>query len=86
MGITIFKFVIWGGISSDIRSEIMFYGSALNKISDRISDDIPPQMKNLNTVIPLVLSPHCQVPVYTVTTLASIFQYGHHNGKCLSIL
>ena len=28
MGITIFPFVIWGGISSDIRSEIMFYGSA----------------------------------------------------------
>ena len=28
MGITIFKFVIWGGVSSDIRSEIMFYGSA----------------------------------------------------------
>ena len=27
MGITIFQFVIWGGISSDIRSEIMFYGS-----------------------------------------------------------
>ena len=28
MGITIFKFFIWGGISSNIRSEIMFYGSA----------------------------------------------------------
>ena len=28
MGITIFQFVIWGGISSDIRSEIMFYDSA----------------------------------------------------------
>ena len=28
MGITIFKIVIWGGILSDIRSEIMFYGSA----------------------------------------------------------
>ena len=28
MGITIFKIYIWGGISSDIRSEIMFYGSA----------------------------------------------------------
>ena len=28
MGITIFKIFIWGGISSDIRSEIMFYGSA----------------------------------------------------------
>ena len=43
MGITIFKFVIWVGILSDICSEIMFYSSAnaspLNKISDRISDD-----------------------------------------------
>ena len=26
MGITIFKLFIWGGISSDIRSEITFYG------------------------------------------------------------
>ena len=28
-GITVFKFFIWGGISSDIQSEIAFYGSAL---------------------------------------------------------
>ena len=28
MGITVFKIFIWGGISSNIRSEIMFYGSA----------------------------------------------------------
>ena len=28
MGISIFKIFIWGGISSDIRSEITFYGSA----------------------------------------------------------
>ena len=28
IGITIFKPLLWGGISSDIRSEIMFYGSA----------------------------------------------------------
>ena len=28
MEITIFKIFIWGGISSDIRSEITFYGSA----------------------------------------------------------
>ena len=28
MGITIFKIFIWGGITSDIRSEITFYGSA----------------------------------------------------------
>ena len=27
-GITAFKFVIWGGISLDIRSEILFYGDA----------------------------------------------------------
>ena len=26
--ITVFQFVIWGGISSDICSEIMFYDSA----------------------------------------------------------
>ena len=35
---------IWGGISSDLRSEITF------PIIE--SDDIPPQMKILNTVIP----------------------------------
>ena len=28
MGITVFKIFILGGISSDIHSEIMFYGSA----------------------------------------------------------
>ena len=28
MGITIYKILIWGGISSDIRVEITFYGSA----------------------------------------------------------
>ena len=26
LGITVFKFVIWGGISSDILAEILFYG------------------------------------------------------------
>ena len=49
MGIAIFKILICGGISSDIRSEITSYGSALaslqNYISDCMSDDIPPQMK-----------------------------------------
>ena len=56
MGITIFKIWIWGGISSDIGSEITFYDDAgaelFNVISECISDDIPPQMKILNTVIP----------------------------------
>ena len=27
-GITVFKIFIWGGISSDIQSEIYFYGDA----------------------------------------------------------
>ena len=27
-GITVFKIFIWGGISSDIRSEIVFYSDA----------------------------------------------------------
>ena len=49
-GITVFKFVIWGGISSDIRSEFLFYGDAYT-----ISDDIPPQMTNWNMVIPILM-------------------------------
>ena len=47
MGITVFIIFNWGGISSDIRSEIMFH-----LISDRISYYIPPQMKILKTVVP----------------------------------
>ena len=48
-----FKIFIWGGISSDIRSEILFYGAvAVKLISNCISDDIPPQMKILKTVVP----------------------------------
>ena len=62
MGITIFKILIWGGISSDIRSEITSYDSALaslqNYISDHMSNDIPPQKKILNTVIPLIILTH----------------------------
>ena len=54
-GITVFKIFIGGGILSDIRSEIWFCGDAqvepLYVISDRISHNIPPQMKILNTVI-----------------------------------
>ena len=41
MGITIFNIFTWGGISSDIHSEITFYGyvhaSRKNYISDCIS-------------------------------------------------
>ena len=38
IGITIFKIFIWGGISSHIRSEIMFYGSARAEMYNAISD------------------------------------------------
>ena len=51
-----------GGISSELRPEIYFYGDAqvepLNVISKRVSDDIPPLMKVLNMVIP-ILMPFC---------------------------
>ena len=52
IGITIFKFFIWVGISLDIWSEIMFYCSAVTVklIFNHISDDIPAQMK-MNRVI-----------------------------------
>ena len=43
MGITIFKILIWEGISWDI-------------CSDHIPDDIPSQMKILNTVIPYMFA------------------------------
>ena len=56
MGITAFKFVIWGSESAVLRSPITFYGSPdtslLNKISDRKIAYLPPQMTNLNAVIP----------------------------------
>ena len=55
MGLPIFNIFIWGGILSDKRSAITFYGSPRvlpkNEISDHISDDIRPQMKILNIVI-----------------------------------
>ena len=56
IGITAFKFVIWGIKSAVLRSQIMVYGSAdaspQNKISDHKTADLPPQMTNLNAVIP----------------------------------
>ena len=50
----IFKMIIWGGLSLDIRSEITFYEHDFmalltchhkTKFSDLISDDIPPRNK-----------------------------------------
>ena len=50
------KFVILGGNSAVLLSQITFYGSAdaspLNEISDRKTADLPPQMTNLKAVIP----------------------------------
>ena len=59
LGITVFKIFIWGDISLDIWWEIKFYrdtrAESLNVISDRISDNIPPQLKILNMVFPILM-------------------------------
>ena len=56
MGITAFIFVILGGKLAVLQSQITFYGSAdaslLNEILDRKTANLPPQMTNLNAVIP----------------------------------
>ena len=58
-GITVFKIFIWGGTSLEIWLEIGCYGDERvkpkNKISDLISNDIPPQMKILNMVVPILM-------------------------------
>ena len=56
MGIIIFKFS-FGEVYRRIYVRKLRFTAPLmrrhkKEISDRISDDIPPQMKNLNTVIP----------------------------------
>ena len=51
MGITIFKIFIWGGISPDICSEIMFYG--------HISDNISPKNENFENSYPLIFNFGC---------------------------
>ena len=46
-GITVLKIVIWGGESSVLWSQIAFY-----EISDLKTNDSPPQITILKTVIP----------------------------------
>ena len=48
---------IWARISSDIRSEITFYGEASNIISNRVYEDLPPKtlVKKLNIVILILM-------------------------------
>ena len=57
MGITILKIIIWGGISSDMRSEVTFLAPLTRhrkfKFSFHISNDIPPQMRNFEYSYPL---------------------------------
>ena len=47
-GFTVFKIRIWGGISSDIWSEMLFYSNVKveqsNVITVCISNDQPPQL------------------------------------------
>ena len=54
MGITIFQIFIWDGISSNIRSEIIFYGDA--NVKQNLRPHIPrytTQIKNLDTGLDL---------------------------------
>ena len=48
MGITIFKILIWGGISFDIRSEITFYGSARHGKTKGVLASVPRHGFSLN--------------------------------------
>ena len=52
MGITIFKFFIWGGISSDIRLDIKFYVEAL---SPKSMTDVTQCHKNVLNLISVLI-------------------------------
>ena len=80
MGITILKNFICGGISLDICLAVRFYSFAWHrrktKFPNRISHDIPPQMKTLNTVRVSNLTDMLYLPsfhglVYTVKPVLS---------------
>ena len=52
MGITVLKIVIWGGKSSVLWSQTAFNSSAdVSQYNDHKTEDLPPQMTILNTVI-----------------------------------
>ena len=55
MGITIYKMFIWGDVSSDKLEKTFMLMHNCKANCDHISDNIPPQMKILNTVIPLII-------------------------------
>ena len=52
-------FVIWGGKSAVLWSKLSLYGDAppepWNVICDRKTADLPPQITNLNAVIPILM-------------------------------
>ena len=52
MAMTIFKIFSWRGISLEVENQVLRLRLriAIKLISDGIPDDIPPQMKILNTV------------------------------------
>ena len=53
MGMTAFKFVIWGGKLAVLQSQITFYGSTdVSPWNDHKTADLPFQMTNVNAVIP----------------------------------
>ena len=59
-------------------------------ISDRISDDIPPQMKNLNMVIPtqsnVLLNLYTSKTLYFVQNVSFVRDVNHYVDQSLSTL
>ena len=83
--ITVFKFFFWRD-TSDIRSETEFYGDAQaepsNVISQRISDYIPPQMKLLNMVIPILMRFYRLISHWSTASRIKPYKGVRHLTKC----
>ena len=74
-----------GGLSSDIRYEIYFYimgVEPLNEIFKRISDDVPKQMKILNTVIPILMRLYSLVSYWSGASCIKPPKGIRHQIKC----
>ena len=54
-GITVLEIFIWGGILSDIWSEIKFHGNVRAEPYNMISDHKPPQRNHFDMVIPILM-------------------------------
>ena len=80
LGDTLFKIFIWGGKSLDIPLEKCYsyaQREPYNVISKRISDDMAPQMKNLNMAIKILKHFYSLVSIWSVAS-----HMKRHKGVC----